>query len=122
MRASDTDANVLKIVISWNRPGLRCRIIAEIEKDLIDVTPAPAFGRIISLDNGMLGFVKMRGRVPVRGLIAAANMAAGTADSQVKPRAADFEAFLAAARARPNCLNGVDVSAVLGHRWLHDST
>ena len=90
MRASDTDANVLKIVISWNRPGLRCRINAEIEKDLIDVTPAPAFGRIISLDNGMLGFVKMRGRVPVRRLIAAANMAAGSAQAQMQPRRTDL--------------------------------
>jgi len=43
--------------------------------------------------------MEMRGRVLVRGIVAAADMAAGAADPQMQPLTAAFQAFLAAERA-----------------------
>jgi hypothetical protein len=72
------------------------RVVAKIEHDLVDVAPAPAFRRVVALDDRMLGAVEMRRRVAMGRLIAAADMAAGSADPQVEPGGADPQAILAA--------------------------
>src|SRR5665213_2285910 len=61
-----------------NRPALR-RLVGEIDEGLLHVAPAPAFRRIVTLDDGMAGSMKMLGGVSVRRVIAAADMAAGSA-------------------------------------------
>ena len=53
--------------------------IAEVEHDLVDVTPAPAFRRIIAFDDRMARLVKMLCGVAVRRIVATADMAAGPA-------------------------------------------
>jgi hypothetical protein len=53
--------------------------IAEVEHDLVDVTPPPAFGRVIAFDDWMARLVKMLRGVPVRRIVTAADMAAGPA-------------------------------------------
>jgi len=96
-------------IIPRDRPILWCDIVAEIEENLIAVAPAPAFGRIVALDDGMARALKMRGRMAVGRGIAAADMAAGPAESQMDPGASHLETFLAAARARLNFPDRLDV-------------
>jgi len=63
----------------------------------------------------------MRGRVPVRGIVAAADMAARAADPQMEPSAAALQAFLAAERARRDVLDAGDMAAPFGRHWGHTS-
>jgi hypothetical protein len=62
---------------------------------LIDVTPAPILSRFERADDGMLGVVKVLGRVPARRGIATADMAAREAKAQVHPSLPGLEALLA---------------------------
>lgn len=54
--------------------------IGEIERDLIDIAPAPPFRRIVAFDDRMLGRMIMLGGVATYRLIAAADVPAGAAD------------------------------------------
>src|SRR3981189_1697566 len=83
--------------------------VRQIKQHFIDIAPAPAFRRIIAFDHGMAGGVEMRGRMLVRRIIAAADMAAGAADPQMQPLASAFQALLATARARGHRLNAGDM-------------
>src|SRR5437868_6836349 len=95
---------------------MRRLALREIEQHLVDIAPAPAFRRIVAFDHGMAGGMEMRGRVLVRGIVAAADMAAGAADAQVQPAAAGFQALLASERARRHVLDAGDVATALcGH-------
>ena len=67
------------------RPVMRRDAIAEVEEDLVDIAPAPAFRRIVALDDRMAGRVEMLGGVAVGRLVAAADMAAGAAEPQMHP-------------------------------------
>ena len=40
--------------------------IRKIEKDFVHVTPAPTFGRIVALNDRVMGDVKVLGSVPIR--------------------------------------------------------
>ena len=62
-----------------NRAVVRGGAIAEIEQDLVDVTPPPVFGRVIAFDDWMAGLVKMLCGVAVRRVVATADMTAGPA-------------------------------------------
>src|SRR3954470_13983335 len=63
----------------------------------------------------MAGCMKMRGRVLVGGIVAAADVTAAAADPQMQPRAAACQAFLAAERARRDLANAADVGAAFCH-------
>jgi hypothetical protein len=71
----------------------------------IDITPAPCFAWLEGLDDGMLGRVKMLGRVPVGRAIAAAYMATNQANTEMDPPAADFQAIFTALGAGGNLLD-----------------
>ena len=58
---------------------MRGGAVAEVEYDLVDVTPSPAFGRVIAFDDWMARLVKVLGGVAVRRIVATADMAAGPA-------------------------------------------
>jgi len=88
----------------------------KIEHHLVDVAPSPALGRIVAFDDRVAGGVKMLGRVPVRRLVATADMSARAADPEMEPSVAGLEAFLAPERARRHVVNGVQVRAGLRHR------
>jgi len=66
--------------------ALRGGPVREVEEDLIDVAPAPAFRRIVTFDDGMSGLMKVLGCMLVGRRIAAADMAAGAAEAQVHQR------------------------------------
>src|ERR1043165_2272988 len=63
----------------------------------------------------MAGRMEMCGRMLVRRIVAAADMAAGAADPQMQPLASAFQAFLATERARRHRLNAGDMAAAFGH-------
>src|SRR5882724_7909451 len=89
--------------------------VRKIEQHFIDIAPAPTFGRIVALDDGMLGGVEVLGRVLVGGIVAAADVTAAAADPEMQPHAAALEAFLATKRARRDIADAGDVSATLRH-------
>jgi hypothetical protein len=60
---------------------MRRHPFGKIKKDFVHVTPAPAFRRIVALDDRVMGGVKVLGSVPIRGLVAATDMAASPANS-----------------------------------------
>src|SRR5471032_570803 len=103
-------------IITGNRPNLRGDVAGQIEHHFVNIAPSPAFGRIIAFDDGMLGAVKMLGGMLAAGLVAAADMAAGAADPQVKPFPAQCQAFLAAFAAGRHLLDGIQMAAeIVGH-------
>ncbi len=81
----------------------------KIEQDFVHVTPAPSFRRIVAFYNGMPGGVEMLGRVRIGRIVAAADMAAGAADPQMQPLAADLQALLATECARRDIADAGDV-------------
>ena len=62
-----------------DRAVVRGGAVAEVEYDLVDVTPPPAFGRVIAFDDRMARLVKMLRGVAVWRIVATADMAAGPA-------------------------------------------
>ena len=62
-----------------DRAVMRGGTTAEVEQDLVNETPSPAFGWVIAFDDWMARQVKMLGGVAIRRVVATANMAAGPA-------------------------------------------
>jgi hypothetical protein len=71
----------------------------EIEFDFVDEAPAPVFTGFDRSHDGMLGGMKVLGRVAILGRIAAADVAANRAQPEVYPGIAHFYAFRAFVRA-----------------------
>ena len=105
------------LIISWDGSVLRCRVVSQVEEHLVHVTPAPAFGRIITLDDQVTGCVIMTGRMTARRLIATTNVSASPADSEVKPFATGFQTFLATARTWSDLSDGAQMCAAFAHDW-----
>ena len=79
---------------------MRCLSARKIEHYLVDITPAPPFRWIEGFDDRVPGGVKMFCCVPIWRLVAATDMATGTADPQMQPGVTGFQAFLTPRRAR----------------------
>src|ERR1700687_2342668 len=92
--------------------------IAQIEQYLIDITPAPSFRRVVTLDDRMARGVEMLGGVLVGRIVAAADMTAAAANPQMQPDTAALQAFLAAERARRDGANAAEMGAALCHDAL----
>src|SRR4051812_14183086 len=104
-------ASSSRSIIAWDWSQLRRDLAAQVEHHLVNIAPAPAFGRIISLDNGMPATVEMSGGMLAARLVAAADMAATAADPQVKPFPTQLEAFLAAFAAGRDRLDRAQMAA-----------
>lgn len=57
--------------VARDRPKLGSRPVGQVQEDLVEVAPAPAFGRIVAFYDRMTGRMEMLGRVPVGRRIAA---------------------------------------------------
>src|SRR4029077_143917 len=66
-------------------------------RQLIDVAPAPILAGLDRRHDGMLRRMEVLSRVPILRVIAATDMPAGPAKSQMHPSIAELEAFLATA-------------------------
>jgi hypothetical protein len=78
----------------------RIQYSGEIQLHLINVTPAPILAGLKRLYDGMLRVMKVLGRMLVLRRVAAANVAAFQAQSQMDPAIAHFQALLAPASVR----------------------
>jgi hypothetical protein len=67
-----------------------CTDLGEIELDLVDVTPAPGFARFERTHDGMFRAMEVFGGVFVFGGIAAADMSAFEAETEMDPGIAHF--------------------------------
>jgi hypothetical protein len=79
LRSASRDPCAAASIKARDRAVVRGGAIAEVEHDFVDVTPAPAFGRVIAFDDWMTRLVKMLGGVAVRRIVATADMTAGPA-------------------------------------------
>ena len=70
------------------------------ERNLVDVAPAPVLAGLERTNDRVRRGVVVRGRVPVGGVVAAADMPAGQADPEMQPFAARAQAILAAVNRR----------------------
>jgi len=89
-----------------------------LEHDLVDIAPAPVFTGLEGLNNRMATRVEMFGSVLIFRRIAAANMPADKALTQVYPCVANFQAILAAIGTRRNFSNLVEVRTNLCHQFF----
>src|ERR1700730_15712984 len=67
------------LIVARDRTVVGRGAIAEVEHNLVHVTPSPAFGWVIAFDDRMARIVKVLRGVAVRRIVATANMAAGSA-------------------------------------------
>src|SRR5262249_57026136 len=104
--------------VARDRAALRRRVVAEIERHLVDVAPPPALGRIVALDDRVMRLAIVRRGVTMRRVVAAADVAAAPAEPQMHPGRAPSEALLAAERARLDLANARHVIASFAHRLL----
>jgi hypothetical protein len=79
-----------------------------IQQYLIYVTPAPIFAGFKGLNDGVQGRVKMFGGVLILGIVAAADVPAGEAQSEMDPVVAQLQTFFASVAA------GLDVMDLPG--------
>jgi hypothetical protein len=102
---------------TWNRSVLRRNVLPQIEEDLVHIAPGPALRRIVSLNDGVMGGMVMVRRMVIRRLIAATHVTAGSANPEMNPDCAHFQAFLAAACARCDAYNGREMPAIFAHGY-----
>ena len=76
-----------------DRSVLRSGSIGKIEYHFIEITPAPTFRWIVAFDDRMASRVKMFGCMPIRRIIATADVAARPAQSQVHPASTNHTAM-----------------------------
>lgn len=81
------------------------------EKHLVDEAPPPFLAWFEAADDGMAGIVGMCGRVPIGGVVAAPDVAADHAETQVHPPVARSHAVLTSIRAGRDHLYLTDVRA-----------
>jgi hypothetical protein len=115
------DEKLLRDIASdeaWDRAVVGSRTVGEVEHNLVDVAPAPAFGRIVALNDRVARGVEVRTCVPIWRIVAAANVTASSAESQVNPRGAGPQALLATEGARRHVANGAFMGALVGHQVL----
>jgi hypothetical protein len=93
-------------------------LVRQFDHVLVDKTPSPTFRRIVTLYDRMLRGMEMCGCVTPRGLVAAPDMAALAAESQVKPSLPGLKAFLAAERFGPNRADRRCVRAGVRHGFI----
>ena len=96
-----------------DRPVLFRRSVRQVEECLVDVAPAPVFGWIVAFDDRVAGGVEVLGGVPVRRIVAAADMAALTAYAQMHPPVAGLETLLAAECARRHVADRIEMTTAI---------
>jgi hypothetical protein len=89
-----------------------------LEHDLVEVAPQPVFARLEGLYDGVLGVMKMLAGVFVFGGVAAADVAAFAAKTEMHPAVAGFEAFFAALTARLDVLDLALMSTGFAHEGV----
>ena len=92
----------------------RCAV--DVEREIVLVAVPPVFARFVRLDDRMALRMEVRGRVPIRRVVAAADVATRHAQTQVHPSTADSQAVYASVAARFHLDDLVEVGTRLAHR------
>ena len=92
--------------------------VCKIEKELVDVTPAPVFPGLEGLNNRMIGRVEMLGGMRILRIVTATDMSTDKTDTQVHPGITHFQALLAAIGARCNLSYLVKMTTLFWHILL----
>src|SRR5580698_2679343 len=93
------------LIVARNRAVVGCLAAGKIEHHFIDVAPSPTLRRIVALDDGMPGRMKVFRRVAVRRVVATSDMSARAADPEMNPNVGRLQTFFAAERARSDVVN-----------------
>ena len=94
----------------------RRRGALDFEEEVIGVAPPPVLSWLVRADDGVIGIlVPMRCGVPVRGLVAAADVTAVHAKAKVQPSSPHPQAILTTGARGDHGLNGVEVSTCGRH-------
>jgi hypothetical protein len=94
--------------------GRRWRTL-ELEEELIPIAPEPVLTRLEGPDDGMLGRVEVRRRMPVRRVVATSDVAALLTDTQMDPATAGTQTVLTSFSARTDFGDRFEVRAGLAH-------
>lgn len=86
--------------------------------DLINVAPAPTLTRLDRLHDRVARVMKMFGGVLILRLVAATDVAAGAAQSQMHPIVSHRQTFLAPRGAGGDLVNLIEMRASRSHRFL----
>jgi hypothetical protein len=89
--------------------------VCKIEKELVDVTPAPVLPWLEGLNDRMIGFVEMLGGMLILRIVAAADMPTDEADTQMHPGVTDFQTILATIGARGDLSYFVEMMTLFVH-------
>src|SRR5690242_6518480 len=89
--------------------------VSKVQPELVSVTPSPVLIWLEGLHDRVVGRVEMLGGMLILRLIAAADMPAFKADSQVYPGVADFQAILTPISARCDLTYLIKVTTLLCH-------
>jgi hypothetical protein len=98
----------------------RCAVEREIE--IVDVAVPPILAWFVGLDYRVVLRTEVRGGVPVRRVVAAADVATGHAHPQVYPVTANAQAVLATDAARRDVGDLVEVTARHGDQLLFNES
>ena len=71
--------------VPGNRPTLRRGVVAELDEHLVDIAPPPTFGRVVAFYDRMRRYRKMGASMPMRRIVAATDVTAGSAETQMHP-------------------------------------
>src|SRR5581483_4319084 len=75
-------------------------IVVDLEREIVDVAPPPLLAGLVGAHQRMRGGVEVRGGVLAGRVVAAADVAALQAETEVQPATAAGQAFHAAVAAR----------------------
>ena len=102
-----------RLIIARDRSVLGRGSIGKVKDDFVYVTPTPVFRRIVAFNDRVRGGAKMLGRMPVRRVIATADVTAGATDTQVNPGRTSLQTFLAASGTRCDVADRIKMRASL---------
>jgi hypothetical protein len=91
---------------------------ADLQDKVVYIAVEPVFARLERADDRMKARAEMLGGVLVLGAVAASDVSAGLAHSQVHPGVAHLQAFLTTIAARYDIVNVIKVSASRRHYLL----
>ena len=96
-----------------SRMRRRRRRTVHVEKELVDVAPPPVLTWFVRTEYRVIRMLMpVRSRVPVRGVVAAADVPTTHTEPQVHPISAHPEAVLTAPARRFDGLDGIEMSAL----------
>src|SRR5256884_8145682 len=105
-------------VVATVAPTDRVESRRQLHRQLVDVAPAPILAGLDRRHDGMLRGLEVPSRVPILRVVAATDMPAGPAESQMDPDIAELEALLATATTRPIGPHEIQMTALLSHEYL----